>query len=207
MDIDPDVLEAARRFTDGFGARGRPLSPGRRPRRRATTRASASTSCVSTGLGEFLWTTSSPPFTRTSTMRSSPAGRSTRARRRATARSDVLLRMVELVSHYRSAEDVAAILRAPPVDAHGARRGPDGSADLRDGDAADDRAAGAVGGAAPGHGDRGLVRRGRPLDPGGARAPGCPRPAARTACPAARRCAPSSGPCRRACRPGRSSRF
>ena len=113
MDVDPAALEVARAFTDGCGAGAVHYHQGDALVARDYLVAHFDL-VVSTGLGEFLQDDELATFYAHVYDALEPGGTfytSVTARDR---RSDVLLRMVELESHYRSAEDVAEILRRLP---------------------------------------------------------------------------------------------
>ena len=113
MDVDPAALEVARAFTDGCGAGAVHYHQGDALAARDYFVAHFDL-VVSTGLGEFLQDDELATFYTHVYDALEPGGTfytSVTARDR---RSDVLLRMVELESHYRSAEDVAEILRRLP---------------------------------------------------------------------------------------------
>jgi hypothetical protein len=113
MDVDPKVLELARELTHGCRMRmaryhlGDALAANDYPRVRFHI-------IISTGLGEFLTTNEVLTFYANVYNVLEAGGTFYTSATDRDWRTDVLLRMAELVAHYRSAEELEGLLRELP---------------------------------------------------------------------------------------------
>ena len=113
LDIDPEVLDVARELTRDCGLTamhyhvGNALVAGDYPNERFHV-------VVSTGLGEFLDDEELAMFFRTIFERLESGGTFYTSASAKEGRSDTLLRMAEIVAHYRQPEELARILKSLP---------------------------------------------------------------------------------------------
>lgn len=110
MDIDPELLRLAEAFTAGSGITRRTFVQGNALEAGDYPNVGGFHAIVSTGLGEFLQTAELEIFYRNVYAALAPGGTFFTSATRYEKRSEAFLRAFELITQYRTTEDMARIL-------------------------------------------------------------------------------------------------